>query len=96
MITADQEGAGFPVRWTTTSWINAKPCFLIAAAVLFPVLIALSLPCSQPSQAIADDPRYVPAYILSVTATDEHVRGSHAHSVSCASASLMNDFSPSS
>jgi hypothetical protein len=62
MITADQAGAGLPVCWTTTSWINAKPCFLIAEAVLFPVLIALSLPRSQPSQAIADDPLYVPAY----------------------------------
>ena len=53
MITVDQEGAGFPVRWTTTSWINAKPCFLIAAAVLFPVLIALSLPRSQPYTGLA-------------------------------------------
>ena len=32
------------------------------AGACFPVLIALSLPRSQPSQAIADDPRYVPAY----------------------------------
>jgi hypothetical protein len=52
MITADQAGAGFPVRWTTTSWINAKPCFLIAAAVLFPILIALSLPRSQLTKPI--------------------------------------------
>jgi len=61
MITADQAGAGFPVRWTTHPRINAKPWLLVAAAVLLPVLMALSLPRSQPSHAIADDPQYVPA-----------------------------------
>jgi hypothetical protein len=66
MITADQAGAGLPVCWTTTSWINAKPCFLIAGAVLFPVLIALSLPRSQPSRTIPDT--YLP--ILPVTANE--------------------------
>jgi hypothetical protein len=60
MITADQAGAGFPVRWTTHPRINAKPWLLLAAAVLLPVLMALSLPRSQPSRAIADDPQYVP------------------------------------
>jgi len=33
MITADQAGAGFPVRWTTHPRINAKPWLLVAAAV---------------------------------------------------------------
>jgi hypothetical protein len=59
MITADQAGAGFPVRWTTHPRVNAKPWLLVATAVVFPVLVALSLPRSQPSHAIADDPQYV-------------------------------------
>ncbi|HXM24652.1 MAG TPA: hypothetical protein VN957_01420 [Chthoniobacterales bacterium] len=63
MITADQAGAGFPVRWTTHPRINAKPWLLVAAAVMLPVLMALSLPRSQPSHAIAGDPQYVPASI---------------------------------
>jgi hypothetical protein len=56
MITADQARAGFPVRWTTHPRINARPWLLVAAAVLLPVLLALSLPRSKPSHAIADDP----------------------------------------
>jgi hypothetical protein len=59
MITADQAGADFPVRWTTHPRITAKPWLMAAAAVLLPVLMALSLPRSQPSHAIADDPQYV-------------------------------------
>jgi hypothetical protein len=59
MITADQAGAGFPVRWTRHPCINGKAWLLLAAAVLLPVLFALSLPRSQPSHAIADDPQYV-------------------------------------
>ncbi|MBV8417599.1 MAG: hypothetical protein JO251_20555 [Verrucomicrobia bacterium] len=64
MTTADQAGAGFPVRWTTHPRINAKPWLLVAAAVLLPALVALSLPHSQPSHAIADDPQYVPSNVL--------------------------------
>jgi hypothetical protein len=60
MITADQAGAGFPVRWTTHPRINTKPLLLVTAAVLLPVLMALSLPWSQSSRAIADDPQHVP------------------------------------
>src|ERR1700741_3069778 len=59
MITADQAGAGLPVRWTTFPRANLKLWLLIPAAVLLPVLFALSLPRSQPSHAIADDPQYV-------------------------------------
>ena len=59
MITADQAGAGPPVRWTAFPTVNLKPWLLIAAAALLPVLFALSLPRSQPSHAIADDPQYV-------------------------------------
>jgi hypothetical protein len=59
MITADQVGAGLPVRWTAFPKVNLRPWLLIAAAVLLPVLFALSLPRSHPSHAIADDPQYV-------------------------------------
>jgi hypothetical protein len=59
MITADQAGAGLLVRWTAFPRVNLKPWLLIAAAVLLAVLFALSLPRSQPSHAIADDPQYV-------------------------------------
>jgi hypothetical protein len=61
MITADQVGAGLSVRWTAFPRVNLKLWLLIAAAVLLPVLFALSLPRSQPSHAIADDLQYVPA-----------------------------------
>src|ERR1700739_7163 len=59
MITADEAGAGLPVRWTTVPRVNLKLWLLIAAAVLLPVLFALSLPRSQPSHAIAEDTQYV-------------------------------------
>lgn len=59
MITADQAGAGLPVRWTAFPRVNLRLWLLIAAAVLLPVLFALSLLRSQPSHAIADDPQYV-------------------------------------
>jgi hypothetical protein len=59
MITAGQAGAGLPVRWTAFPRINLKLWLLIVAAVLLPVLFALSLPRSQPSHAITDDPQYV-------------------------------------
>jgi hypothetical protein len=62
IITADRAGAGFPVRWTTHPRVNVKPWLLVATAVVFPVLVALSLPHSEPSHAIADDPRYVHPY----------------------------------
>ena len=44
MITADSADSSFPVRWTTPPKINAKAWLLVAAAVLLPVLLALSLP----------------------------------------------------
>jgi hypothetical protein len=59
MITADQAGAGCPVRWTALPKFNLWPWLLIATAVVLPVLIALSLPRSRQSHAIADDPQYV-------------------------------------
>lgn len=59
MITADQAGAGLPVRWTAFPKVKLRLWLPIAAAVLLPVLFALFLPRSQPSHAIADDPQYV-------------------------------------
>lgn len=59
MITADQAAAGPPVRWTAFPTVNLKLWLLIAAAVLLPALFALSLPRSQSSHTIADDPQYV-------------------------------------
>jgi hypothetical protein len=59
MITADQTVAGLPIRWTRDPRINAKLWLLLAAAVLLPVLVELSLPRAQSSHAIADDPKYV-------------------------------------
>ena len=65
MITADQAKVGLPVRWTAGPRLDAKPWLLVAAAVLVPVLMALSLTRSQPSHVIADDPQYVPPTGLS-------------------------------
>jgi hypothetical protein len=61
MITADEAGAGLPVRWTTVPTVNLKLWLLIAAAVLLPVLFALSLPHSKSSRAVAEDPQWVPS-----------------------------------
>jgi hypothetical protein len=59
MITADQAGVGPAVRWTAFPKVKLKLWLLIAAAVLLPVLFALSVPRSQPLHAIANDPQYV-------------------------------------
>ena len=59
MITTDQAEVGLPIRWTTFPNVNPRPWLLMGAAVLFPIMIALSLPRSRPSHAIADDPQYV-------------------------------------
>jgi hypothetical protein len=61
MTTADEAGGGFPIRWTSHPRINAKPWLLITVAVLLQMLVALSLPRSQPSHPIADDPQHVPS-----------------------------------
>jgi hypothetical protein len=59
MITADQAGGGLSIRWTTFPNVNPRPWLLMGAAVVFPIMIALSLPRSRPSHAIADDAQYV-------------------------------------
>ena len=43
MMTADPADSSFPVRWTTPPKINAKAWLLVAAALLIPVVLALSL-----------------------------------------------------
>jgi hypothetical protein len=76
MITASSADSDFPVHWIKHPKINAKAWLPIAAAVLLPVLFALSLPRSEPSHAIADDPNtYLP--VSPGTAVDEPVRSSH-------------------
>jgi hypothetical protein len=57
MITARPAESGFPVHWIKHPKINVKAWLLVAAAVLLPILFALSLPRSEPSHAIADDPQ---------------------------------------
>lgn len=59
MITADQAGVGLPIRWTTFPMVNPRPWLLIGAALVFPIIVALSLPRSRPSHAITDDPQWV-------------------------------------
>lgn len=62
MITADQARAGLLVRWIAFPRVNLKLWLIIAAAVVLPILFALSLPRARPSHAIANDPH--PQYVL--------------------------------
>jgi hypothetical protein len=64
MITARPAGSGSPVRWIKHPKSSAKACLLVTAAVLLPVLFALSLPRFEPSHVIADDPQYIPSDAL--------------------------------
>jgi len=59
MITADPAKSGNSVRWVKYPKINTKACFVVGISILLPILFALSLPRSEPSHAIADDPQYV-------------------------------------
>jgi hypothetical protein len=61
MITIGSINPGFPVEWTRQFRIKAKAFLLIGGAVLLPIFFALSLPHSEPSHAIANDPQYVPS-----------------------------------
>ena len=60
MTTTATGEAGSPVHWTKHPKINSKALLLVAAAILLPVVIALSLPRSGPAHAIAEDPQSVP------------------------------------
>jgi hypothetical protein len=59
MTTTGFTDPNFQVKWTKQFTINAKAFFLIGGAVLLPIFFALSLLRSEPSHAIANDPRYV-------------------------------------
>jgi hypothetical protein len=48
-----------PVRWIKHPKINTKALLLVAAAILLPMVIALSLPRSGPAHPIAEDPQFV-------------------------------------
>jgi hypothetical protein len=61
MTTAGPADLDFPVQWLKRSKIDTKACLLVAGVVLLPILFALSLPRSEPSHVIADDPQYVPS-----------------------------------
>jgi hypothetical protein len=58
MTTASPTYLGFPVRWIKHPKINTKACLVITMAVMFSILFALSLPRSESSHTIADDPQY--------------------------------------
>jgi hypothetical protein len=62
MITVSQDGTGSPVYWTRLPSLPAIPLkwlCVIGAAVVIPLMLALTVPRSQPSHAIADDPQDV-------------------------------------
>lgn len=59
MTTAGPADLGFPIHWLKRPKINIKSCLLVSGAVLVPILFALSLPRSEPSHTIANDPQYV-------------------------------------
>ena len=60
MTTAAPGEFSPPVHWIKHPRINAKALLLVAAAILLPLVIALSLPRSGPAHAIAEDPQFVP------------------------------------
>jgi hypothetical protein len=60
MVTTSTTDSGLVVRWIKRPKINAKAILLIAMAAFLSILLALSLPHSGPSDAIANDPQYAP------------------------------------
>ena len=61
MITAASAESSFPVHWIRHPKVNAKAWLLVAAAMVLPVVFALSLPRSKSSHAVAEDPQWVPS-----------------------------------
>jgi hypothetical protein len=59
MTTAASGESSPPVHWIKHPRIDTKALLLVAATILLPVFIALSLPRSGPSHAIANDPKDV-------------------------------------
>jgi hypothetical protein len=64
MIMATPTDSGYSIRWIKYPKVNTKACFLVALAILLPILLGLFLLRSQPSHIIADDPQYVPSNSL--------------------------------
>jgi hypothetical protein len=60
MTMAIPAHSGYSIRWIKHPKINSKACFLVASAILLPILLGLSLPHSRQSHAIAEDPQSVP------------------------------------
>jgi hypothetical protein len=48
--------SSFPVHWIKHPKVNAKAWLLVAAAMVLPVIFALSLPRSKSYRAVAEDP----------------------------------------
>ena len=61
MTTAALAESSFPVHWIKHPKVNAKAWLLVAAAMVLPVVFALSLPRSKSFHAVAEDPRWEPS-----------------------------------
>ena len=61
MTTAATGESSSPVHWIKHPKVNAKAWLLVAAAMVLPVVFALSLPRSKSSRAVAEDPQWVPS-----------------------------------
>jgi hypothetical protein len=70
MTTAALAESSFPVHWIKHPKVNAKAWLLVTAAMVLPVVFALSLPPSKSYRAVAEDPQWVPS-TTRVTPTDK-------------------------
>src|SRR5260221_13769225 len=59
MTTPALAESSLPVHWIQHPKVNAKAWLLVAAAMVLPVVPALSLPRSESSRAVAEDPQWV-------------------------------------
>jgi hypothetical protein len=64
MTTVSPADFGFSIQWVKQPTINAKAWLLISAAMVLPVVFALSLPRSKSSHTVAEDPQWVPSTTL--------------------------------
>jgi hypothetical protein len=61
MTTAALAESSFPVHWIKHPKVNARAWLFAAAAMVLPVVFALSLPRSKCSHTVAEDPQWVPS-----------------------------------
>jgi hypothetical protein len=61
MTTAALAESSFPVHWIKHPKVNARALLFVAAAMVLPVVFALSLPRSKSSHPVAEDPQSVPS-----------------------------------